>query len=75
MPIAQVLIEIAQSNGKLTSDSDANTFRLVVWTIQFFVGLVGIWLAGSVTIKTAKKDGWKHTPKAIWHLFRHGQAE
>jgi hypothetical protein len=36
--------------------------------------LIGVWLAGQVAIKAAKQDGWRHSPKKLWHLFWSGQA-
>ena len=62
-PFAQILIYIAQNNGKLTSDSSANTFRLVVWGIQIVVGLVGVALVGKLAVEEAKKTGWRETPR------------
>jgi multisubunit Na+/H+ antiporter MnhB subunit len=69
MPIAQVILAIAHGNGKLTSDKASQNLRLLVWAIQFFVGLIGVWLAGKVAISTAKESGWRHTPKMLWRLF------
>ena len=74
-PFAQILIYIAQNNGKLTSDSSANTFRLVVWGIQIVVGLVGVALVGKLAVEEAKKAGWRKTPRRLWELFRHGPEE
>ncbi len=75
LPFAQILIYIAQSNGKLTSASSANTFRLVVWGIQILVGLIGIALVGKLAFEEAKKAGWRKTPRRLWELFLHGQEE
>jgi hypothetical protein len=71
-PFAQILIYIAHNNDKLTSDSSANTFRLVVWGIQIVVGLVGVALVGKLAVEEAKKTGWRGTPRRLWELFRHG---
>jgi hypothetical protein len=71
-PFAQILIYIAQNNGKLTSASSANTFRLAVWGIQIVVGLVGVALVGKLAVEEAKKAGWRKTPRRLWELFRHG---
>lgn len=73
LPIAQVYLIIAHNHGQLTSDKDSQTFRLTIWTIQFVIGLIGIWLAGQVAIKAAKQDGWRQTPKKIWRLFWSGE--
>ena len=72
VPFAQILIYIAQNNGKLTSSSSANTFRLVVWGIQIVVGLVGVALVGKLAVEEAKKTGWRKTPRRLWQLFRYG---
>ena len=74
-PFAQIMISIAQQNGKLTSPSSANTFRLCVWGIQIVVGLVGVWLVGKLAFAEAKRAGWRKTPRRLWELFRHGPEE
>lgn len=75
LPFAQVMVLIAHSNGKLTTESAASSFRLIVWGIQILIGFVGLWLVGSLAVKEAKQAGWKHTPKRIWQLFWHGSDE
>ncbi len=75
LPVAQVVLIIAHDNGKLTSEHASETFRLAVWGVQTLIGLVGIWLAGSVAIRTAKQSGWRAAPKKMWHLFRTGATE
>ena len=74
-PFAQILIHVARANDRLTSDASANTFRLVVWGIQFLVGLVGVWLVGSLAIEEAKRTGWRRAPGQLWRLFVHGSEE
>jgi hypothetical protein len=74
VPFAQIGLAIAHDHGKLTSDHSSQIFRLTVWTVQFFIGLIGVWLAGKVAINAAKQDGWRHTPKKLWRLFWSGQA-
>jgi hypothetical protein len=68
-PFAQIFLFIAHNNGKLTSNQSSQYFRLLIWAIQIVIGFVGLWLAGKIAIAEAKKDGWKHTPKSLWHLF------
>jgi hypothetical protein len=74
-PFAQILIYIAQQNGKLTSASSANTFRLCVWGVQIVVGIIGIALVGKLAFEEAKKAGWRKTPRRLWELFLHGPEE
>jgi hypothetical protein len=72
LPIAQGILIIAHNHQKLTSDHASEVLRITVWTIQFFIGLVGVWLAGKVAFASAKKDGWRKTPKNLWRLFWSG---
>ena len=71
-PFAQIGIAVLRHYGHLTSDSAANEFRLIVWGIQIVVGLVGLLLAGKVTIDEAKRSGWRRTPGRVWNLFWRG---
>jgi hypothetical protein len=69
LPIAQVGIVIAHDHNKLTSSHESEVFRLVVWIIQVAIGLVGLWLAGKIAVQEAKEEGWRQSPKRLWHLF------
>jgi hypothetical protein len=73
LPIAQVALIIAHNNDQLTDEHASSVFRLSVWTIQFIIGLIGIWLAGRIALGEAREEGWKRTPKRLWHLFWQGE--
>jgi hypothetical protein len=73
-PFAQILISVLRDHGQLTSDSSATDLRLIVWGIQIVVGLVGVFLAGKVTISEAKRQGWRRTPGHLWRLFWRGSG-
>jgi hypothetical protein len=72
LPFAQILISVLRDHGQLTGDRSASSLRLVVWGIQIVVGLVGLLLVGKVTIKEAKRAGWRRTPGRLWQLFWRG---
>ena len=71
-PFAQILIAVLHNRDRLTSDGATNEFRLIVWGIQIVVGLIGLLLAGKVTIDEAKRSGWRRTPGRVWRLFWRG---
>src|SRR5437868_14703682 len=71
-PFAQILISVLRDHGHLTSDSSATNLRFVVWGIQIVVGLVGLMLAGKVTISEAEQEGWRRTPRHLWRVVRRG---
>ena len=73
-PFAQILIAVLREHGRLTSDTAATELRLIVWGIQVVVGLIGLLLAGKVTIDEAKRSGWRRTPGRLWNLFWRGAA-
>lgn len=73
VPIAQIGLAIAHNHNLIMGDQASQEFRVTVWGIQIFIGLVGVGLAGRVAIDEAKQEGWKHTPSAIWKLFWQGQ--
>jgi len=75
LPIAQLILFVAHNNGQLTSDKQSSTVRLIVWTIQILVGLIGVWLVGKLAVAEAKQKGWKQTPKVLWHIFLHGKMD
>ena len=55
----------------LHSDSQE---RLVIWTIQFFIGIAGLAIAGTAVAEVVKAAGWRHAPRAAWHSFLTGRA-
>jgi hypothetical protein len=71
-PFAQILISVLRNHGYLASDRSASTLRLVIWGIQIVVGLVGVLLVGKVTVKEAKRAGWRRVPGHLWQLFWRG---
>ena len=71
-PFAQILISVLRNHGHLTSEGSAANLRLVIWGIQIVVGLVGVLLVGKVTVKEAKRAGWRRTPRHLWRLFWRG---
>ena len=73
-PFAQILIGVLRHYGHLTSDASATTLRLVIWGIQIVVGLVGVVLAGKVTIEESKRAGWRRAPTHLWPLFWRGSV-
>ena len=71
-PFAQILMSVLRNHGHLTSEGSAANLRLVIWGIQIVVGLVGVLLVGKVTVKEAKRAGWRRTPRHLWRLFWRG---
>ena len=65
LPIAQILIWAAS----VPSDQ-AERVRLVTWSIQILIGIVGVAVAGRETIRLAKSVGWRQLPRAVWALLR-----
>jgi hypothetical protein len=65
LPIAQVTIWLtAPSTG------EADRIRALIWGIQVVVGLIGVAVAGSETIRVAKSVGWRRSPGVVWRLMR-----
>ena len=44
--------------------------RAVIWGVQIVIGLIGVAIAGSETIRIAKSRGWRNSPRAVWELLR-----
>ena len=49
--------------------------RYAVWGIQFFVGLLGLALAGSAFVDAVKELGWKRAPAALGRALVHGDTQ
>jgi hypothetical protein len=48
---------------------------IVSWLPIAQVGIViahdhnKLWLAGKIAVQEAKEEGWRQSPKRLWHLF------
>jgi hypothetical protein len=49
------------------------TQRAVCWTIQVFIGIVGLALAGGAFAQTVKTVGWKRAPRVAGFVLWHGR--
>lgn len=65
LPIAQILIWASSA-----SSDQADRVRLVTWSIQILIGVVGVAVAGRETVRLAKSVGWRRLPRAVWALLR-----
>ena len=65
LPFAQTIIWLTGAGG-----DQAYEIRLVIWSIQILIGIVGVAIAGKETIALAKRSGWKGLPRAVWTLLR-----
>jgi len=45
----------------------------VAWTVEIFLGLLGLALAGSEFAKAVRDGGWKGAPGVAWRSLLHGQ--
>jgi hypothetical protein len=57
------------------SGDAAGQFRILCWTVQVFVGLLGTWLAGSTTIAVVKQLGYRRAPAVLWRMVVTGRSE
>lgn len=69
LPLPQIYIWIADLEG-----NDATDARLVGWTIQIIVGLIGLAFAGVAAKAVVKSVGWRRLPKALWSMLRTGKV-
>jgi hypothetical protein len=48
--------------------------RLLIWTVQVIVGIVGLAIAGTVFAATVRSVGWRHAPPVVWRSLIHGDG-
>lgn len=68
------MLYIAHNHNYLKSSVHSQEFRLLVWRLQFIIGLIGLWLVGKLAVESIRRDGWKQVPKNLWKLFSVGPA-
>lgn len=69
LPFAQVYIWLVGP-----SDEAANRARIVIWTIQVVVGLIGLFFAGAAAKSVVDGVGWRRLPGTLWSMFRTGSV-
>ena len=74
LPVAQVVLYVAHNHNHLKSGDRSQEFRLLIWGLQFVIGLIGLWLVGKLAVESARRDGWRQVPKNLWRLFSVGPA-
>jgi hypothetical protein len=46
--------------------------RVLIWTVQVIVGIVGLAIAGTAFAATIRSVGWRHAPSMAWKSLVHG---
>jgi hypothetical protein len=69
LPIAQVYVWAAGLQGDKASDA-----RLIIWGVQWTIGIIGLVIAGTAAKVVVKRVGWRGLPRALWSMLRTGIA-
>jgi len=69
LPIAQTYIWVADLD-----DEAADRARLVIWSVQVLVGLIGLLVAGAAAKSVVRGVGWRRLPGALWSMLRTGEV-
>ncbi len=69
VPFPVVLADALHHNGVLTSDQATRNFTLVLWAIQYAIGLVGLAVAGKEAIVIVRARGWRQLPRSLWQTL------
>jgi hypothetical protein len=48
--------------------------RLLIWTAQVIIGLLGLAMAGTVFAAAVRTVGWRHAPGVAWRSLVHGDV-
>lgn len=48
---------------------------IILWIVQFIIGLIGIYLVGKALMKESRRFGYKRAIINLWHIFLHGQSK
>jgi hypothetical protein len=48
---------------------------LILWIIQFTIGIIGIFIVGREVMKESQSYGYKKAVVNLWHIFLHGQEK
>ncbi|HEY1486276.1 MAG TPA: hypothetical protein VGF84_09230 [Micromonosporaceae bacterium] len=69
LPIAQVYVWAAGLQGDQAHDA-----RLIIWGVQWTIGIIGLVIAGAAAKAVVKRVGWRGLPRALWSMLRTGAA-
>lgn len=73
MPFPVVILAIEHSMGNFTTPTESGKFLFISYLIQFLIGFVGLFMAGSETIKLIKHSGWRPLPRNLIRVVLHGK--
>lgn len=48
---------------------------LILWIVQFIIGLIGIYFVGKAVLKESRRYGIKQAIINLWHIFLHGEGK
>lgn len=74
VPICFPILAYLHTQGKFTSEQSSSMFIAVFWGIQYLIGFIGLFLAGSQVIKLAQADGTKKLPGHVWRILKSGSV-
>jgi hypothetical protein len=69
LPIAQIVIAAGGLN-----DGTATAVRAIIWGIQWFIGVIGLVIAGRAVATVVRRSGWRQTPRLLWQMLRTGRV-
>ncbi len=72
LPFPILLEPILHYFDLLTTPKSSRNFILIMWTIQYIIGFIGLFMAGKETIKLARAGGYRQLPNNLWNVLRPG---
>ena len=48
---------------------------IILWIVQFIIGLIGIYFIGRELMKESRRNGYKRAIVNLWYIFLHGKEK
>jgi hypothetical protein len=48
---------------------------IILWIVQFIIGLIGIYFIGRELMKESRRYGYKRAIVNLWYIFLHGKEK
>ena len=75
LPFEPLIVILAHRHHVANGWRQSSIALIILWIVQFIIGLIGIYLVGRAVMKESRRSGYKQAVVNLWHIFLHGQGK
>jgi len=75
LPLEPLIVIIAHHHHIARGWKSSSIALIILWIVQFIIGLIGIYFIGKELVKESRRFGYKRAVVNLWYIFLHGQEK